>query len=401
MSVRRLYRHLRRPLVLASLGALVPFLVAGGTVAAAPSSPRLPASSALAISLAPVKITATAAVLMDVRSGQVLYSRNPDLAWPPASTTKIMTALVALESGSLDQPILISDRVARFRVGTNVGLPAGARIPLRDLLYALMLKSGNDAALAVAEGVAGSVPEFVARMNAAAQRLGAQNTHFTSPHGLYDRDHISTAHDLAVITRAALQNPMFREIVKARYWAIKVPGHRQIVLFNHNRLLARFTGADGVKTGFVRQAGHTLVASATRDGWQLIAVVLHPTDLWGDASRLLSYGFTHYRSVELAGAGEEIGSVEVPGAVGPVPGMILRPVFGVLEPGENPVRRVSALPGIEAPVRQGELVGKLEVFVSDRLVASAPLVAARDVQAHADIVRMIEWVAQFAKEAVQ
>ena len=400
MSVRQRFRS-RKSLPLVALGALVPLFVVSGT-GGAMLPPRLPpAPRETPLPPAPVRLTAIAAVLMDARTGRVLYGRNPDLSWPPASTTKIMTALVALESGPLDRPIVISDRVARFRVGTAIGLPAGAHIPLRDLLYALMLQSGNDAAIAVAEGVAGSVPAFVDRMNAEALRLGARNTHFTSPSGLYDRAHVSTAYDLAVIGRAAMQNPAFREIVKTRYWTIAVPRHRRIVVWNHNRLLSRFAGADGIKTGFVRQSGHTLVASATRDGWQLLVVVLHPVDLWGDATRLLSHGFAHYRPVELARAGEEVGPVEVPGAEGLVPGLIPQPVFALLGPGEVSVRRVTVLPTVAAPVRRGDRVGTVEFSVSDQPVASAPLVAARDVQAHADLVRLIEWMAQFAAGAIQ
>jgi len=244
-------------------------------------------------------VTAIAAVLMDAGTGQVLYGRNAHLPWPPASTTKIMTALVALDQMPLDARITITPAVARFRVGAVVGLPAGARIPLRDLLYALLLASGNDAALAIAEGVAGTVPAFVDRMNAKAAQLGAFQTHFTSPHGLYDREHYSTAYDLALITRVALENPTFRQIVHTRAWTLDLPGRAPRRLINHNRLLARYPGADGVKTGYVHQSGQTLVASATLHGWRLIAVVLDSRRIYTDASRLLDYGFAHSRTAPL------------------------------------------------------------------------------------------------------
>jgi serine-type D-Ala-D-Ala carboxypeptidase (penicillin-binding protein 5/6) len=238
-------------------------------------------------------LTATAGVVMDAKTGQVLYERNAYLAWPPASTTKIMTALVALDRAPLDRLITISPAVAHFREGSVVGLPANSRIPLRDLLYGLLLPSGNDVALAIAEGTAGSVPAFVALMNEKAWQLGATQTHFTSPHGLYDQDHYSTAYDLALIARVAMQNPVFREIVHTRSWVFSVQGRSSRRLFNHNRFLNRYPGADGVKTGYVHQSGQTLVASATHQGWRLIAVVLHSRDLYGDASRLLNYGFVH------------------------------------------------------------------------------------------------------------
>jgi len=273
---------------------VIPFLAVGPAWAAPPEPPRHLGSPPHRRAAMDVAVTASVAVLMDAATGQVLYERNAHLAWPPASTTKIMTALVALGRAPLDMPITISPAVSHFRKGTAVGLPEGARIPLRDLLYALLLASGNDAALAIADGVAGSVPAFVDRMNEEAWQLGATATHFTSPHGLYDRAHYSTAYDLALITRAAMQNPSFRAIVQTRAWTFAVHGKRPRRLVNHNRLLARYPGADGVKTGYVHQSGQTLVASATHHGIRLIAVVLHSRDVYGDAARLLDFGFAHH-----------------------------------------------------------------------------------------------------------
>jgi len=270
----------------------------------------------------PVRVTATAALLMDAQTGQVLYSRNPHLVWPPASTTKILTALVAIQTTPLATPIRISPEVARFRVGSVVGLRDGAQISLHDLLYGLMLQSGNDVALAVAEGVSGTVPAFVARMNAEARHLGARQTHFTSPHGLYDPNHYTTAYDLALVTRVAMWNPTFREIVRTERWTFRPPAGPARVLWNHNRLLTRYPGADGVKTGYVDMSGETLVASATRNGRRLITVLLHSGDMWGDAERLLSYGFAHERSTGQVRPGQE-SSMPVGGWV---LGLVERPV---------------------------------------------------------------------------
>jgi len=322
------------------------------------------------------RITATAAVLMDAGSGQVLFSRNPDLRWPPASTTKIMTALVALERVPEETPIEISPQVARFREGTVVGLPRHARIPLHDLLYALLLPSGNDAALAIAEGVAGTVSAFVAQMNAEAQRLGALHTHFTSPHGLYNPDHYSTAYDLALITRVAMRRPAFREIVQTRRWTFLPPGGRARWLMNHNRLLVRYPGADGVKTGYVHQSGQTLVASATHNGWRLIAVLLRSRDEWGDAARLLNYGFTHYRPAELASAGEQLVAAQIPGADGLLIGIVPETTYGTIVPGETPQRRVRLDARLAPPVRAGDRIGEADFYASGRLLGTVPVVAA-------------------------
>ncbi|HEX4835467.1 MAG TPA: D-alanyl-D-alanine carboxypeptidase family protein [bacterium] len=396
MTARYLFRPrplLRRPArLLGALGLLlVPLLGAGGVSAEGPGWRS--ASSWGPAHLAGVPfITATAAVLMDARSGQVIYADNPDLPWPPASTTKIMTALVAIETMPLDARIRISPRVARFRVGSAIGLPEGRRVPLHDLLYGLMLQSGNDAALAVAEGVGGTVDAFVARMNDEAHRLGATRTHFTSPHGLFDPDHYSTAYDLALLTRVAMQNPTFREIVRTRRWTWTLPGGGRRFLWNHNRLLARYPGADGVKTGYIHQSGQTLVASAVHQGWRLIAVLLHARDLWGDASRLLSYGFTRYRSVELARAGEELATIEVAGADRPVVGIVPEPVYGALAPGEEAERRISLLPHLAVPIRQGERIGEVAFYASGRLMESAPLVAAQDVGSQAGLHWIVEWI---------
>jgi serine-type D-Ala-D-Ala carboxypeptidase (penicillin-binding protein 5/6) len=326
----------------------------------------------------PVRVTATAAVLVDGRTGQVLYDRNAHLIWPPASTTKIMTALVAVESTPLSTLITVSPYAAHFRDGSVVGLPEGARIPLRDLLYALLLPSGNDVAIAIAEGTAGTVSAFVARMNEKARRLGATQTHFGSPHGLYTPDNYTSAYDLTVITRAALRDPVIADIVRTKRWTLQIHGYRPRVLFNHNKLLSRFPGADGVKTGYVDESGLTLVASATHGGWRLIAVLLHTHDMWGDSARLLTYGFTHYRPKMLARAGESLAVVEVPAAKQTVVGTVPGDVTVDTVPDEDVVRRVTLDGNVTAPVRRGEQIGEV-VFSAGGAVVQAPLVAAADV----------------------
>lgn len=341
----------------------------------------------------PVRVTATAAILVDGRSGQMLYGRNPHLMWPPASTTKIMTALVAAESTPLATLITISPQVAHFREGSVVGLPEGARIPLHDLLYALLLPSGNDVALAIAEGTAGTVSAFVARMNAEAQRLGATQTHFGSPHGLYTPDNYTTAYDLTVITRAAMRNPTIAEIVRTKRWTFHPEGGPVRVLYNHNKLLSRFPGADGVKTGYVDESGLTLVASATRGGWRLIAVVLHTRDMWGDSTRLLSYGFTHFRPTPLALAGENLAVVELPTAKHAVVGTVASDVTIDTAPGEDVVRRVSVATDLNAPVHRGDRIGEVAFSAGGRLVRVSPLVAAEDVGTErTGLEEFVDWI---------
>lgn len=387
--LRSWFRRLRKARPSSWACSLLVLLLASGPTWATAPSRQLPRHPSKRNAGDLVRLTATAALLMDAKTGQILYDRNAHLVWPPASTTKIMTALVALERTPLDTPITISSTAAHFREGSVVGLPDHARIPLRDLLYALLLSSGNDVALAIAEGVAGTVATFVAQMNERAWEMGATQTHFTSPHGLYNRDHYSTAYDLATIARTAMENPTFREIVQTRSWVFSVPGKRARLLLNHNRLLTRYPGADGVKTGYVHESGQTLVASASHDGWRLIAVVLHSGDLYGDASRLLTYGFAHYHPVLLASAGEFLLTETLSAGDAPLVGTVPEPVYGVLGTRDVVRRRVALDDSLTLPIRRGQRIGAVAFYAGERLLRTAPIVAASDVRRRARLADVV------------
>ena len=236
-------------------------------------------------------LTARAAILVDERTGNVLWASREHLRLPIASTTKILTAAIALERLAPRDVVRIDasvPRVAPFREG----LRAGERVPAWKLFYGLLLYSGNDDALALAIASAGSRPAFLALMNERVRQLGLHDSHFTTPSGVVDRGNYSTAWDLATITRYALQNPRFRAVVRTRVkrvsWA--APTYSKIYL-NKNHLLGSYLGADGVKTGWTTLASHCLVASANRPGVRLLAVILHSSDPYGDVRRLLDYGF--------------------------------------------------------------------------------------------------------------
>lgn len=256
-----------------------------------------PAPSAPAFD--PEEVTAASALLVDGDSGEIMYARAAHERRAPASLTKVMTAVVVLERGKLTDQAIVSPR-AREAGGHAMGLRAGQRLSVRDLLSALLVLSANDAAVALAEHVGGSVAGFADLMNAKAQDLGMQDTHFRNPHGMDAPDHYSTAYDLAILTRYALQHPVFAQTVRARQTVItlKGPARRRgrpavmaRVLRTHNRLLTGFEGADGVKTGFTNEAGRCIVASAQREGRRLIAVLLNDPRRWEDAASLLEYGF--------------------------------------------------------------------------------------------------------------
>lgn len=240
----------------------------------------------------PPAIDAAAAIVVDTRTGRVLFARNEHQRLPPASTTKIMTALLAAEALPLDALVAISARAANERGGAAIGLERGQWWTVDDLLRAMLLHSANDAAVALAEAAAGSVEAFASRMNAKARTLGARDTHFVTPNGRYHPQHLTSAYDLAWMAQAALANPVLARMVVLRTWQLTRPNTPPRVIINTNRLLWQFTGADGVKTGWIAESGRCLVGSATRNGRRLIVVLLSAPNLFTDAARLLEYGFT-------------------------------------------------------------------------------------------------------------
>ena len=248
-------------------------------------------SPSWAVSVRPI-VAAKAAILIDNQTGEVLWQRNPDLPLPNASTTKIVTAMVALQSGRLNDTVTVSPEAAEAPP-SKINLRPGWRMRVRDLLYALLLNSANDSAVALAEGLGGSVPNFATRMNAVARALGANNTHFVNPNGLPADDHYSTARDLATMFARSLQNPIFENIVSTKTTTIApVAGSaRQIALRSHNRLLADYRIQVLGKTGWTRAAKKCFVGAGRSGGREIAVAVLGSTDLWGDLKDLLEYGF--------------------------------------------------------------------------------------------------------------
>lgn len=244
--------------------------------------------------------SAQSGILIDADSGAVLYAHNVDARALIASTTKIMTAVVVLEHCDPAQEYTIPAEATGIE-GSSVYLKAGERLTIRDLLYCMMLHSGNDAAVALALACSDSVPEFVDLMNLKAQQLDLYNTHFDNPNGLDSENHYSTAADLAQLTRYALQNEEFRRIVSTK--SIRI-GNR--VLTNHNKLLWSVKGAIGVKTGYTRAAGRILVSAAEQNGRRLIAVTINDGNDWGDHMRLYEYGFSCYTACSAVQRGQVV-----------------------------------------------------------------------------------------------
>ena len=245
-----------------------------------------------------LSLSAKSAALYDPTSNSFLYTKNADTRLPMASTTKIMTALVAIENSSLDKDVLVCD-MAIGTEGSSLYLKKDEIMSMGDLLMGLMLRSANDAAVAIAYEVAGSIEAFADKMNEKAAEIGAINTHFTNPHGLDDKNHYTTATDLALIAAEALKNDIFVEIVSTKKCIIKNFDGDARLLINHNKLLTLYDGAIGVKTGFTKKSGRCLVGAAERDGVRLIAVTINAPNDWNDHQTLFDFGFSKLKSSDL------------------------------------------------------------------------------------------------------
>ncbi len=242
---------------------------------------------------------------MDANTGKVLYQKDADLRLPPASTTKVLTAIVTLESSRKLKDMLTVSKADTRVPASKLYLRPGQTISIQDLLYALLLSSANDASLVLAEGVGGTVDHFAELMTNKAHDLGAVNSHFSNPHGLTAPDHYSTARDLAILFRYAMKNPTFREIVQTRISSVSSSSvvrkklvARRISVRNHNRLLWNFDGAIGGKTGYTVAAQKCFVGAVQRNGVTLIVSILGARDQWGDTKRLLEYGFDNYDTLK-------------------------------------------------------------------------------------------------------
>lgn len=331
----------------------------------------------------PEEISAQAFVLLEAQSGTVLCSRNETQMLPMASTTKIMTALLTLEHGSLDESFTVDAQSIKVE-GSSMGLLAGDTVTLRDLCYGMLLASGNDAANLAAVRVAGSVEAFADLMNERAKQIGMSNTHFVTPSGLHNEEHYSTAYDMALLAREALNNPEFAEICgcsKAKRSFGNPPYTRWMT--NHNKLLTSYEGCIGVKTGFTKMAGRCLVSAAERNGVRLIAVTLNAPNDWQDHTKLLDYGFSCVPSAPVTlPAAEGQKTVPVVGGVNDTVTAVASSepqLFLNEEEAAKVQTRILLRTFYYAPVRQGDVLGCVEYVLDGRVVASVDLTAAEDV----------------------
>lgn len=331
------------------------------------------------------EVSAQSAVVLTADTGTVLFEKDGHTPRPVASTTKIMTALLALEAAQEQGDPLVDITQEMVAVeGSSMGLQAGDSISLTGLAAGMLLASGNDAANAAALYLDGSLESFAARMNQRAAALGMEDTHFVTPSGLDGEDaqglvHLSTAYDMALLARAALEDQAFRQLCSSPSLAVEFAEPvKRVTYTNHNKLLAQYQGCVGVKTGFTKEAGRCLVSAAERDGALLIAVTLNAPNDWQDHTALLDYGFSQVEPYQLAGGDVRL---TVPVVGSPVEVVSLRGSNGgevTLPLGQGAqVERVVRVPKfLYAPVEAGEQVGEICWYLEGQLLGSAPLIAA-------------------------
>lgn len=336
--------------------------------------------------LASIDISSPKAILMDAETGQVLYSKNAHTVSYPASITKIMTAILALERGNLSDYVPIS-RKASYIDGSRIYLLEGEKVTLEHVLFGLLLESGNDAAIAIAEYIAGSVEEFAVMMNDKAVQLGTKNTNFTNPSGLPDPEHVTSAYDMALIAGHAMTLPRFREIVSTvRYIIPETNMQDTRYLYNGNRLIKntshKYEGANGIKTGYTTAANHCFVGSAQRDRKEFITVILSEPNnntLWDNTTKLLDFAFEDFQQMPVVNKGKVIDSVEFLGTNSNVE-IVTEKDFHYNYPinGQKPhIEENIVMETVKPTVPSGERVGYIEYKIGDEIVGTVRLITRR------------------------
>lgn len=326
-----------------------------------------------------IGLSAECACVIDAMTGRIIYEKNMNKQHTMASTTKIMTALVALENSNPDDVVTVSENAAGTE-GTSLYLKAGQKAAMKDLLYGLMLQSGNDAAIAIAEGVSGTVSDFAVLMNKKCEEIGVKNSSFKNPNGLDEDGHFTTAYDLAVITREAMKNEKFREIVSTK--SKQILNGTQTVS-NHNKMLRQYEGCIGVKTGFTKKSGRCLVTAANRNGVEVIAVTLNAPDDWNDHRRMLDYAFSVTDYFPVVAEGMTVNTVTVKNGTSASLELCADRNFYISESREEKFKNISVkcrIPKeVTAPIKSGEKIGEMTICYKDTPIETVDLLAATDV----------------------
>lgn len=331
-------------------------------------------------------------IVIEQESGRVLSSYNKDMRLEMASTTKIATAIVAIENSSCDKVVEITEDMVGIE-GSSIYLKKGERWKLEDLLYGLMLQSGNDAATAIAIAVGGSEDKFVDMMNSFADRLGLENTKFDNPHGLHSSNHYTSAHDLAKITAYAMKNPLFAEIVSSKCHDVEGSEYlKGRTIYNKNKLLSSFSGANGVKTGYTTDSGRCFVGAAQRNGMQLISVVLNCPDMWERTKALLNEAFRCYDYCKIGDSSKNLDEFSIGGEN--ISLRLEKDIFYPLKNGESENFRYEFVPLKSYPdaLCAGEQVGTLNVYDDNRLIFSRKIITINEIKHKGALLSLMNFV---------
>ena len=318
--------------------------------------------------------------LIEMNTHSVLAQTNMNSRLPMASTTKTMTALIVIENCDLDELVTVADEAVGTE-GSSMYLRYDEVVSVRDLLYGLMLLSGNDAAIALAVHVGGSVEGFVEMMNGRAERMGLSNTHFVTPNGLHDNNHYTTAYELALIGAEAMKNETFREIVSTQYHTAST-GSIQRTMKNKNSLLWDYEGGIGIKTGYTMAAGRCLLFAAERDGMTLVGAVLNCRPMFEAAADLLDYGFENYSLCTALNAGAEIARCYVPNALESILPLTAESDIIIAVPKGKALEielRLDLSKAAAAPIIKGEILGTAELYLDDEFIGRTNLIAAKNI----------------------
>jgi len=339
-------------------------------------------------------IISPSAILIDAKTGRVLYEKDSNVQWYPASTTKIMTALLCIENGNLDDIVTIGTNPSRIERGSSqIYLIPGEQLTLEQLLYAMMLESANDAAVAIAEHISGSVEEFAKLMNKRAKELGALNTNFVNPHGLHDDNHVTTAKDLALIAKHAMTLPKFREVVSTVNYTIpqtnKQPERNYIT--NTNKLLWKYNKtysyehAIGIKTGYTTKSKHNLVAGALKDRTELISVVMNvsstgSTNMYTDTIALFEYGFNNFSSKKLLTKDQIVTTITIPDSDEKLNLLAAEDFDFIMSENEasNIESNITLFDNIEKPISKGQILGYISYSINGEQISKVNLLSAEE-----------------------
>ncbi len=327
-------------------------------------------------------VTATSAVVIEASTGHIIYSRNADQQMFPTSTTKMATLIMALESGKISEIVNISTNASGTE-GSTLWLEPNEKIPLNDLLYGMIMVSANDASIAVAEHVDGSVQNFVEHMNQRAAELGATGTHFNNPHGLPDNNHYTTAHDLALLAVHGYTLPGFEEIVSAQEASFGWIHDKTKTLHTENQMLWLYRGSNGIKHGSTKNSGRCVISAAKRDGIQIIAVILDSLYMWNDSIYLLDYGFANVKPETLVSSVNVVKTLPV--VSGRRKSMPVKTASDIVVPifqNDSDAYQIEYdLPEfLTAPVKINETIGKAHVICDGKEIASTDIITTADVE---------------------